>query len=639
MVDYYAVAHWPEPAYTCRQFSSYDRSSVDPNKESWFANSDFSQFLRSEVHDGRKEWVMMDADGPGCVVRFWHAGSVNGIIRIYLDDSNKPVLQGRVEELLGGQGIIASPFSKCVLPENCGCGKNLYLPIPYAGRCVVTYDGPNYWENKANEVPFYWQINYRTYEPDTKVETFSMQRYMAAQATLDKVAKTLLNPPIQSIDRMTSYNRIIRPGSNTWEPLAPGPALLKTLEITIGADDYEKALRATVIQLMFDEQPTVWCPLGDFFGSGVGLNPFQDWYRTVKEDGTMVCRWIMPYKTAGKITLYNFSEKEISVKLKAVFEKYNWDDRSMYFHATWHYQWPFESFPRFDWNFIKVKGKGIMVGDTLALMSGHSIWWGEGDEKIYVDDESFPSHFGTGTEDYYGYAYGAPIVFSEPFHAQPRVDLYAHMGHRTNTRSRSLDAVPFEKSLRFDIESWGCFPGIKMAYAGTTYWYGRPGATCNYGPPDPNSLTEIPSPYPGLAGVLEAEKMIRLQYTGAKTEMKSRPNAGFSADEFWSAEVKAGDKLKLQFELTKKGEYDIKVNFAKTPNSATTQIYFDDKKVGEPMDLYAAETSATGPMLLGQVNNGVHQLEFKFIGATKEAKQPYVFGMDYIKAERSVTRN
>jgi len=32
----------------------------------------------------------------------------------------------------------------------------------------------------------------------------------------------------------------------------------------------------------FDGKETVWCPVGDFFGSGIGLHPLQGWYRTVR---------------------------------------------------------------------------------------------------------------------------------------------------------------------------------------------------------------------------------------------------------------------------------------------------------------------------------------------------------------------
>ena len=89
MVDFSAVARWPEPAYTCRQCSSYDRAEVAPDKPGWFANSDFSQYIRTEQHDGRQEQVMMDAAGPGSMARFWLTTVTNkkGKLRIYLDDN------------------------------------------------------------------------------------------------------------------------------------------------------------------------------------------------------------------------------------------------------------------------------------------------------------------------------------------------------------------------------------------------------------------------------------------------------------------------------------------------------------------------------------------------------------------------
>lgn len=73
MVDRAAQARWPNPPYTCREFTSYDRRSVSPDKPGWFANEDQGNYLRVEENHGRKEWVMMDADGPGAIVCFFKA--------------------------------------------------------------------------------------------------------------------------------------------------------------------------------------------------------------------------------------------------------------------------------------------------------------------------------------------------------------------------------------------------------------------------------------------------------------------------------------------------------------------------------------------------------------------------------------
>src|ERR1700754_847483 len=60
LVSYDAAAKWPQPAYTEKQASSYDRASVAPGKPGWFANADASQYIRTDTLSGRIEKVMFD---------------------------------------------------------------------------------------------------------------------------------------------------------------------------------------------------------------------------------------------------------------------------------------------------------------------------------------------------------------------------------------------------------------------------------------------------------------------------------------------------------------------------------------------------------------------------------------------------
>ena len=78
MTDRTALAQFPDPAYTCTQASSYDPKSVSADQPGWFANGDRSQFIREETNDGRTEWVMMDAKGPGAIVRFYSSNLAGG---------------------------------------------------------------------------------------------------------------------------------------------------------------------------------------------------------------------------------------------------------------------------------------------------------------------------------------------------------------------------------------------------------------------------------------------------------------------------------------------------------------------------------------------------------------------------------
>lgn len=51
--DRAALARLPDPAYSCKQFSSYDRASKAPGDESWFANADAGQFIRVDQINGQ----------------------------------------------------------------------------------------------------------------------------------------------------------------------------------------------------------------------------------------------------------------------------------------------------------------------------------------------------------------------------------------------------------------------------------------------------------------------------------------------------------------------------------------------------------------------------------------------------------
>jgi hypothetical protein len=114
-------------------------------------------------------------------------------------------------------------------------------------------------------------------------------------------------------------------------------------------------------------------------------------------------------------------------------------------------------------------------------------WWGEGDEKFFVDGETFPSSFGTGSEDYIGYAWAAEppfALFDSPFAAQPQTPLTGN-GHTIVSRFQIADNVPFFKSFegfleKYKDERWGPTRSNVCEYESVSYWYLRPGQTDDY---------------------------------------------------------------------------------------------------------------------------------------------------------------
>ena len=155
MTDGAAIARWPQPEFTCRQASSYDRGTVAPDQPGWFANSDQNQFIRTETIQGRTEKVMLDADGPGTIVRCWLTTDQNkqGTLRFYLDGAAEPALSFPAYDLLSGDLGIGPPLAQPhpgYRPDGNG-GNNFYLPIPYSRHCKITW-------HEAGSSSRYYQI-------------------------------------------------------------------------------------------------------------------------------------------------------------------------------------------------------------------------------------------------------------------------------------------------------------------------------------------------------------------------------------------------------------------------------------------------------------------------------------------------
>lgn len=468
------------PEYTSAMFSSYDRGLIPEGRD----NLDFCQYVRQELIDGRNEWVLFDHEGPGAVVRIWLTAPLyQGTLRVYLNSSDTPVIEGPPDDIVGNQALVGSPLS-----AERSLGMNLYLPIPYACHCKITYDGDNCFQTLDPADRFYYQINYRAYAAGTTVQSFSMDDLTTYGTEIQNVQDHLSAPSmsVSAPDRTISGTPgiVLDPGESFEQPIS-GPGAITRLQISLdSAADVDQALRSTVLAIDFDGATRVWSPVGDFFGSGPGRYPYVTWWQEVSGDNTMTSRWVMPFQETAVIRFINLGDQQVTVSLKdtEVMDDAWREEYSMYFHATWHSRRniPVTALTGSDWNYVTISGKGRYMGDTLTVYNRASQWWGEGDSKIWVDNDSFPSFFGTGTEDYYGYAFcGDGGTYEAPFHAQPRGEGDSrNIGYTTNTRTRSLDAIPFTSRLQVDMELWH-WATTQMDYAVTCYWYAFDGATSN----------------------------------------------------------------------------------------------------------------------------------------------------------------
>lgn len=649
MLDPAALARWPEPAYVARQFSSYDRASVSPAAgETWFANNDAGHFLRVDETGpgGRREWVLAEMEGPGAVVRIWSANP-KGTLRVYLDGGPEPVIEGPMGDLLGGKGPAGEPLS-----HEASRGWNLYLPIPYAKRCRVTSD----------EGGFYYHVNHRAYGPGTAVETLSRAGLEGLRDAIAETNRRLAHP--EPHPRPLGEDHELKPGESFDVHLRAGPAdggaAVEGLWVRMAAADLEQASRSVVLTGEFDGERTIWCPVGDFFGSGVGLSTFSDLYRSVDAaSGEMSCRWVMPFREGATFKLVNLGASPVTVAMAASAPPRRWDDRSMHFHARWRREHPIRAEGgrgTADWNYLTVTdARGVFVGDNLSLLNPVADWWGEGDEKIFVDGEEFPSHFGTGTEDYYGYAWCSPRPFVNPFHAQPRCDGWnggkrpSNWGRTSVTRVRPLDAIPFERSFRFDMEVWH-WKACEMEYAATTYFYARPGARVNLRPDEAGAaaaLMRAPERPRAMviAGAIECEGLPVAAksegLTAVAQDMEHFARGAWSdGSQLWVQGRRVGDFVEVEIpvpaELAGAARVRVALHATRSWDYGVVKFLLNDRPAGEPVDLFSGargKVEPTGPIDLGSVRprEGAVRLRAEVVGGNDRAEGTRsFFGLDCV---------
>jgi hypothetical protein len=244
----------------------------------------------------------------------------------------------------------------------------------------------------------------------------------------------------------------------------------------VTAERTPQILRTTRLAIAFDGEPTVDAPLIDFFGTGPAWNTYSSLPFTVAGEDYLVCRFRMPFAKRALVTITRTDPGAITIGGRIMVAPARFGKDSLLFHAGWRTREVVRTRPFRDWHVGGIQGQGHLVGALLNVENPNgAAWWGEGDEKIYVDGETFPSLFGTGTEDYFGYAWSTTERFEHPYHAQTATARSGFGGLYSMNRFHVLDPIPFSRALRFDLEIWHWSEETSVAVDATLYWYARPG--------------------------------------------------------------------------------------------------------------------------------------------------------------------
>ncbi len=639
LTDLEYLATVPPAGEQCAQCSSYDRASQYDSQADkyvgWDANGDGGGIIRKEGD----QLVLAEMDGPGCIWRIWSATPGDGHVRIYLDGAADPAVDLPFKGYFDGKN---APFTRPTLVHTVAHGWNNYTPIPYQKSCKIVAD---------SDWGLYYHFTYGTFPKGTQVPTFKRELRPEDSAALDHANELLshcdaANHNSSPTDKVTVKTVNLSAGQSETVAQFRGAGAITRLRMKLAlppspAD--REALRELAIQIKWDgeQEPSVWAPLGDFFGTAPGVDRYQSLPLGLTEDGWWYCHWYMPFEKGAQVQLINDGKTKRLIDVEITRAPLSLPaDRLGRFHVKWHRDAFLSSRAdrAIDWPMLKAEGSGRFVGVMLHIWNPRGGWWGEGDEKFFVNGEKFPSTFGTGSEDYLGYAWSSPDKFQHAYHNQTHNDGNSR-GHIAVNRWHVADAIPFQRSFEGCIEKY--YPNSRPTlYAATAYWYAAPGG---YDPYRPVPVSQrvgywVPVATFKVKGAIEGESLKILSKTAGNPQEQDLTafSGQWSNDShLWWIDAKPGDKLVLAIPVKAERKYKLTLQLTKAPDYGIVQLFLDDVKLGGPVDLYNPSVIPSGALALGDfpLTAGEHRLSVEILGANEKAIKNYMFGLDYVKME------
>jgi len=306
-------------------------------------------------------------------------------------------------------------------------------------------------------------------------------------------------------EKLNAY-RDVQPGETVTMCEVDGPGMISHMWFTgyVG--------HSFILRMYWDDAPfpSVEAPLSAFFGMAYDEN-FADVdgkYPTLNSALMLVAPgrglnsyFEMPFRKHCRITMENRSGSVQPLFYMITGWKGEIPEDAGYFHAVYRQEHPVQkgrSYVVLD----GVEGKGRFIGMTLAVgVNGHNTCWVEGEAKMYIDREQYPSLNYTGTEDYFcgAYAFGNDIKLNRYQTFQGLyVGMHAILGDTAetyNAQKRFLlyrwhvkDVIRFNEGFRMVMDNLGWTGPRYDDYTSTAYWYAAQPSKLPFVLPDDHDL-------------------------------------------------------------------------------------------------------------------------------------------------------
>ena len=249
--------------------------------------------------------------------------------------------------------------------------------------------------------------------------------------------------------------------------------------------------RSSIFRIYWDnnENPSVECPVGDFFACGWGRYAQVSSLPVCVNPGSAFnCYWEMPFRKNCRITMTNIADDEMTLYYQINYTLTEVPEDCAYFHAQFRRTNPLPY--KQDYVIVDgIKGQGHYVGTYMAWGVNNTSWWGEGEIKFFMDgDAEFPTICGTGTEDYFCGSYNFDVgkdkggyrEFTTAYAGLPQVirpdGLYDSQQRFGLYRWHIMDPIRFKNDLKVTIQALGWRSGgrylpLQDDISSVAFWY------------------------------------------------------------------------------------------------------------------------------------------------------------------------
>lgn len=389
------------------------------------------------------------------------------------------------------------------------------------------------------------------------------------------------------------------------------------------------------------EKPGVEAPVGDFFANAFGKRSEVTSLPVVVEDADSYnCFWHMPFRKSARVEIVNQGDKPVNL----LYYNIDWIQKERlpkdmpYFHAQYRQEYPVKQGQ--DYVVLETQGKGHFVGTVLSVRTRSPSWFGEGDEKIYIDGESKPSIWGTGTEDYFLSAWGLKRT-STPYFGVPYFDQWGIVGGHTSAyRWHVSDPIVFNTGIRVAFEHWGWIAPDENPKYQSTSWNEREDDYSSvafwYQTGEPTFQARAPHARERRLSSLErvtayARDFTAAQHHGPGAAIRQPLSLYEGPQLLYMPSEAAGAWLEIPFEVTKKEPLRLLLNATKSYDFGRYQAYLDGQKVGGVLDFYNADVASQEYHLLDfWPEPGRHTLRLEWVGKNPQSTGFYL-GLESVR--------